>query len=91
MALTGSVLAGEEHAKVALNFIDSYCLECHDDIVQKGERNFYDLDFPITDEKGIIAVQQIIDALNLGNMPPKEADQPSDCLLYTSPSPRDLP
>lgn len=78
MALSGSALAGEEHAKVALNFIDSYCLECHDDILQKGERNFYDLDFPITDEKGIIAVQEIIDALNLGNMPPQEADQPSD-------------
>ncbi len=77
MALNGSLLVGEEHAKVAMNFIDSYCLECHDDILQKGERNFYDLDFPITDEKGIIAVQEIIEAHNLANMPHMVGDQPS--------------
>lgn len=72
--------AGKSHpkAKVAMDFVANYCYECHDDLMQEGERNFYDLEFPITDEKGLIAVQEIIDTLNLGDMPPKDADQPGN-------------
>ena len=77
LALGGSVHA-EDQAEIAMDFVANYCFECHDDIVQKGERNFYDLDFPITDEKGLIAVQEMIDAMNVGDMPPKKADQPND-------------
>ncbi|MEC5127650.1 DUF1592 domain-containing protein [Verrucomicrobiales bacterium BCK34] len=71
-------LPAEDKAKVATDFLATYCLECHDDLTQEGERNFYDLEFPITDEKGLIAVQEIIDALNLGEMPPKKAEQPDE-------------
>jgi len=61
----------------AMDFVANYCFECHDEDVQKGERHFDHLTFPLTDEMGIISVQEIIDQLNLGQMPPKKADQPS--------------
>ncbi len=64
--------------ETALNFVANNCFECHDEDVQKGERHFEQIRFPLTDEMGIIAVQEIIDQLNLGEMPPKKADQPSD-------------
>lgn len=81
LALGGNVLAEDKvssKAKVAMDFVANYCYECHDDLTQEGERNFYDLEFPITDERGLITVQEMIDALNLGDMPPKDADQPDD-------------
>ncbi|MEM1441298.1 MAG: DUF1592 domain-containing protein [Verrucomicrobiota bacterium] len=62
--------------EVAFHFIGNYCLDCHDSLVEEGSRNFEDITFPLQDEMGIIAVQEIIDQLNLGAMPPKKADQP---------------
>jgi len=62
--------------EVAFQFVGSYCLECHDASTEEGSRNFEEIDFPLQDEMGIIAVQEIIDQLNLGAMPPKKADQP---------------
>lgn len=58
-------------------FLENYCFECHDEDLQKGDRRFDELAFPIEDEHGIILLQDIIDQLNLGEMPPKKADQPS--------------
>jgi hypothetical protein len=60
-----------------IQFLDSYCLECHDDSVQKGDRRFDQLSLPIADAHGAIEVQEIIDQLTLGDMPPKKADQPT--------------
>ncbi len=74
----GGGLHAEDKAEIAMDFVANYCFECHDDIVQKGERRFDELYFPIMDEKGLIAVQEMIDAMNVGDMPPKKADQPSD-------------
>ena len=59
-------------------FLESYCFECHDDSVQKGDRRFDELDFPVKELSGLIEIQEIIDQLNLGEMPPKKAEQPSD-------------
>lgn len=63
--------------EIAFQFIGNSCLECHDELTQEGHRNFEEITFPIEDEMGIIAVQEIIDQLNLGAMPPKKAEQPS--------------
>ena len=64
---------GPESGEKLFAFLDKYCLECHDDIVQKGERRFDLLHFPITDAGELIEVQDIIDQLNLGEMPPRKA------------------
>lgn len=59
-------------------FLQTYCVECHGAEIQKGERRFDDLHLPVTDLDGIIAVQDIIDQLNLGDMPPKKSAQPNE-------------
>ncbi|MDF1825053.1 MAG: DUF1592 domain-containing protein [Verrucomicrobiales bacterium] len=75
--LSGSAVSLQaDNAGTAFQFIGNSCLECHDESIQEGERNFEEITFPIEDEMGIIAVQEIIDQLNLGTMPPKDADQP---------------
>ncbi|MEM9015707.1 MAG: DUF1592 domain-containing protein [Verrucomicrobiota bacterium] len=76
-SLAGAVTSARGN-EIADQFIYSYCFQCHDDLVQKGERRFDEIFFPIEDAKGIIAVQEMIDQLNLGAMPPKKADQPTD-------------
>ena len=60
-----------------IQFLNTYCLECHDDSVQKGDRRFDELTLPIDDVHGAIETQDIIDQLTLGDMPPKKADQPT--------------
>ena len=60
-----------------IEFLNNYCLECHDEEVQKGERQFDELAFPISSVHAAIEVQEIIDQLTLGEMPPKKADQPT--------------
>ena len=76
--LSGGILCADEQAEVAMDFVANYCFECHDDSVQKGERRFDELEFPVTDLKGLIAVQEMIDAMNVGDMPPRKAEQPGD-------------
>lgn len=71
------VAAPAAHADDPIAFLGNYCMECHDEDVQKGDRRFDQLSLPIKDEHGIILLQDIIDQLNLGEMPPQKADQPS--------------
>ncbi|MEM9480225.1 MAG: DUF1592 domain-containing protein [Verrucomicrobiota bacterium] len=60
-------------------FLDKYCLNCHDRDLQKGDRDFESLSFPIDGLPSIIKAQDIIDQLVLGEMPPQKAKaQPSE-------------
>ncbi|MDF2374971.1 MAG: DUF1592 domain-containing protein [Verrucomicrobiales bacterium] len=77
LLIGGVVPLKANDGEIAFRFIGQSCLECHDELTQEGKRNFEEITFPIEDEKGIIAVQEIIDQLNLGAMPPKKADQPA--------------
>ena len=67
-------------APIVPAFVENYCLECHDDLVSKGDRDF----LPFLDNPGgvdqLIAVEEILDQLNLGEMPPKKkrVAQPED-------------
>lgn len=61
-------------------FVESYCLECHDDLTTKGDRDF--LPF-LDDPSGVdsfLALEEILDVLNLGEMPPEKdgVTHPSD-------------
>lgn len=69
-------------------FLENYCLRCHGIEEEKGDRSFHDLS-EIVDRKRKIdlgdpgkanALQDILDQLNLGEMPPKEkkVPQPTD-------------
>ncbi len=60
-------------------FLTKYCISCHGPTKQKGERRFDELTGKIADDNSLIDLQDIVDQLNLGEMPPpKEKLQPSD-------------
>src|SRR5581483_5671822 len=60
-------------------FLVSYCVNCHGATKQKGDRRFDELTGEIVDDNGLVDLQDIVDQLNLGEMPPpKEKKQPTD-------------
>ena len=59
-------------------FLKSYCFECHVGEDAAGERNFDTLSSRISDENSLVEMQEILDQLNLGEMPPQESKQPSN-------------
>lgn len=58
-------------------FLGKYCTECHDNDVQKGDRNFEAFALPLKKTADLIDARDIIDQLTLKEMPPKKADQPT--------------
>ncbi len=58
-------------------FLGKYCVECHGAEKQKGERRWDQLSLPVSNADTLLDLQDIIDQLNLGEMPPKKAKQPS--------------
>ncbi|MCO8120723.1 DUF1592 domain-containing protein [Stieleria sp. TO1_6] len=62
----------------ATEFLGQYCLDCHHSDDPSGERSFDSLDLADAGNDTLITLQDIIDQLTLGEMPPEDADQPSD-------------
>ncbi|MGY8694615.1 MAG: DUF1592 domain-containing protein [Verrucomicrobiia bacterium] len=68
-------LASESDLASALpKFLDDYCIKCHGPEKQKGERRFDNLSFPIEDSASLIELQDILDLMNLGEMPPEDEE-----------------
>jgi mono/diheme cytochrome c family protein len=59
-------------------FLATYCTGCHGEKLQKGERRFDTLPAVIDGDNTLVDYQDILDQLNLGNMPPEKAKQPPD-------------
>ncbi len=59
-------------------FVATYCVSCHGAAKQKGERRFDRLRGEIADGNELVDWQDMLDQLNLGEMPPKNAKQPAD-------------
>ncbi len=57
-------------------FLSTYCLECHGTEKQKGDRHFDQLDRNFSDLTTLESWHEILDQLNLGEMPPRKAKQP---------------
>ncbi|NNE92737.1 MAG: DUF1587 domain-containing protein, partial [Verrucomicrobiales bacterium] len=75
-ALGSAAVAAEE--KTGAQFLQKYCITCHGDEKQKGDRRFDEIAFPLKDKLTVLEIQDAIDQLNLGEMPPKKAElQPS--------------
>ena len=62
------------------SFLQDFCIRCHGEKKQKGNQRFDALEFPISSQLDAIHVQDIIDQLNLGEMPPEDEPQPSDAV-----------
>ena len=58
----------------AEKFLATYCTSCHGEEKQKGDRRFDEFSFPIRGEHAVLEIQDIIDQLTLGDMPPKKAE-----------------
>jgi Protein of unknown function (DUF1592)/Protein of unknown function (DUF1588)/Protein of unknown function (DUF1585)/Protein of unknown function (DUF1587)/Protein of unknown function (DUF1595)/Planctomycete cytochrome C len=59
-------------------FFGKYCVECHGPEKQKGDRRFDQLVLPVAKADTLIELQDAIDQLNLGEMPPEKARQHPD-------------
>ena len=58
-------------------FLETYCLRCHGAEKQKGDRRFDHLGLDIDDDDAAIEWQDILDLINLGEMPPEDEAQPT--------------
>lgn len=59
-------------------FLQAYCVDCHGPETQKGDRRFDSLDIGNLDNDAMFDMQDAIDQLTLGDMPPPEVDPPSE-------------
>ncbi|MEM9825501.1 MAG: DUF1592 domain-containing protein [Planctomycetota bacterium] len=60
------------------SLLSSYCLDCHDAASREGDRDFEWLRLPLDDHAALIAADEIIDQVTLREMPPEDADAPTD-------------
>ena len=68
---------GETFTGTIRPFLDSYCVRCHGEKKQKAKRRFDKLSSRIRNDDDLIDYQDILDQLNLAEMPPEDATQPS--------------
>jgi hypothetical protein len=77
-----AILVSSFYAKAAppspQDFLHSYCISCHGPEKQKADRRFDHLVIPAKTTEHVIDLQDIVDQLNLGDMPPKKSKQPSE-------------
>jgi hypothetical protein len=64
--------------KVTKQFLEQYCLDCHDEATRKGKRSFEKFALPLTSGAEAVATRQMINQIMLREMPPKTAEQPTD-------------
>ena len=70
-------LSGVADAELPKQFLATYCIDCHGPDTQKSDRRFDGLGDAITDLHQLELWQEIVDQLNLGEMPPPKKRQPS--------------
>ncbi|PHR89499.1 MAG: hypothetical protein COA78_35785 [Blastopirellula sp.] len=67
-----------QHAEKRLIFFKKYCFECHDSETQEGKVNLESLPPRITTIEQAEAWQKVLNALNSGEMPPEDSEQPGN-------------
>ena len=77
IALIGLFCASALQAELPETFLKQYCYKCHGPDKQKAKRRFDTLPATIRDLRQQEQWQEIVDQLNLGEMPPEDAKQPS--------------
>ena len=55
-------------------FVAEYCVGCHGEEKQKGDRRLDGLSLDFSDSGNLTLVEEVLDMLNLGDMPPLEDD-----------------
>ena len=77
IALIGLFCASALQAELPKTFLKQYCYKCHGPDKQKAKRRFDTLPATIKDFRQQEQWQEMVDQLNLGEMPPEDAKQPS--------------
>ena len=70
--------ADADQVKEIEGFLEQHCIACHNSDDQSGDRNFEEMSLFQTDVETQLLLQEIIDQITLGTMPPKEMEQPAD-------------
>ena len=62
------------------HYLSTYCYDCHNDKKQKGDRRLDILTADYDDRENLILLEDVLDQLNLGEMPPqkKNIKQPDE-------------
>jgi len=69
--------AEDNNRSHSVTFIKKYCIDCHTADDPSGEREFESLDLSGSLFNDQLLLQEMIDQLTLGTMPPEDGDQPS--------------
>lgn len=77
-AVLGNAAALAEEKNPLPAFLEAYCIDCHGPEKQKGDRRFDHLSGILSDIDEAEAFQEILDQLNLAEMPPEDEKQPSE-------------
>lgn len=59
-------------------FLKTHCFDCHDSETQEGKVNLEELPFQITSLEQAELWQKVLNALNSGEMPPEDSEQPGN-------------
>ena len=70
-------LRGADEADLLQPFLKDHCIRCHGPEKQKGDRRFDSVTGDFTSLEEAEMFQEILDQLNLGEMPPEDQAQPS--------------
>ena len=76
--LTGLFCQFSRANPMPMEFVSKYCYHCHGDEKQKADRRFDHLGASIENFRQQELWQEILDQLNLGEMPPEDEKQPSE-------------
>ncbi len=81
LSLAATFVAAQDTPRAQLpekhfDFLESYCLDCHDADTSKGEVNLEDLPFHIENIEQAESWQKVLATLNSGEMPPEKKKQP---------------
>ena len=71
------ILSLSVHAELPRTFLKNYCFKCHGPKKQEAHRRFDQLPPAITKLEELESWQEILDQLNLGDMPPEKEKQPA--------------
>lgn len=77
MCVIAGIATAEDFESTVRPFLDTYCVSCHGPDDQSGDRRFDQLADHLTDSNDLADWQDIVDQLNLGEMPPPDERQPS--------------
>ncbi len=72
-----SILHADEPETQSLAYVRTHCLRCHGEEEQNADRRFDFLDDKISDHESAELWQEVLDAVNRGEMPPEDEPQPS--------------